>query len=426
MTFTQYFTTGGCPMKKLLIAVFALSLITFFSAAAFAGGTVNKTNWSAEYIRTMNRNAATDYADIVFYNPAGTVMMEDGFYANLSAHWFPKDYNNKVPGVGDLDSDEASIVPGLYLLYKQNRWAGFFGASNVYGGGKVNYKNGNAINLMAAGALLPVLTSSSAKAESMGLAYMLGGAFKINELFSVSLGARFIDATNKANVQNNFLSPPAPAATQSAKLKWEDSGWGGIIGLNCYPLENLTLALRYETRTKLNFEYDIKSADLLGGLFLAGAGITDGMNKRQDHPATLAIGVAWKMRPNLRFETDLTYYYNRDADMAGTEDLISDGYDLGFSLEYDVNEVLKVSAGYLYTDIGVDMNDIQNTLNTHFNPDLDAHTVSCGFAWKARPDFDINVGIGRVFYNSTTINATGITYEKGIMFLAFGMQYKFN
>ena len=44
----------------------------------WASGIDNKTNWSVDYLRSLNRNAATDYADIVAYNPAGKTLMDDG------------------------------------------------------------------------------------------------------------------------------------------------------------------------------------------------------------------------------------------------------------------------------------------------------------------------------------------------------------
>jgi len=93
-----------------LLAVLIIVAITVCCASVvWAGGADNKTNWSAEYIRTLNRNAATDAADIVMYNPAGVMMMEDGLYGNISAHYIAKDYNNKITGLGydkeDLDQD---------------------------------------------------------------------------------------------------------------------------------------------------------------------------------------------------------------------------------------------------------------------------------------------------------------------------------
>jgi len=96
-----------------------------------AGGYVNKSNLSVEYLRTLNRQAATDYADIVEFNPAGTVKLKDGFTINLSF----QDQMLRVTNTDNLlskefESDEPQFIPALYAVYKKNRWAGFF-AFNV-------------------------------------------------------------------------------------------------------------------------------------------------------------------------------------------------------------------------------------------------------------------------------------------------------
>ena len=128
-------------MKKFIVFLVAVGLVLYGASPLFAGGADNKTNWSAEYIRTLNRNAATDSADIVMYNPAGISKMGDGFYFNLSFQYLFKDYNNKINGA-DFDQDEPSIIPGLFSIYKKDRWSGYFGVSNVVGGGKVAGRRG--------------------------------------------------------------------------------------------------------------------------------------------------------------------------------------------------------------------------------------------------------------------------------------------
>ena len=92
--------------RKLLVMLCIVGLTVFSASAIWAGGADNKTNWSAEYIRTLNRNAATDAADIVMYNPAGVMVMEDGLYGNISAHYIAKTYNNKINGA---DLDQAGV-----------------------------------------------------------------------------------------------------------------------------------------------------------------------------------------------------------------------------------------------------------------------------------------------------------------------------
>ena len=84
-------------MKKCLILLCVAGLIAASASPLFAGGIINKQNLSADYLRTMNRNAATDYADIAAFNPAGIMKMADGGYAKLDVMYFDKDYSNKVP-----------------------------------------------------------------------------------------------------------------------------------------------------------------------------------------------------------------------------------------------------------------------------------------------------------------------------------------
>ncbi len=65
-------------------------------------------------------------------------------------------------------------------------------------------------------------------------------------------------------------------------------------------------------------------------------------------------------------------------------------------------------------------------------PELDAETIGLGVAWQVIPRLALNFGIGQVDYKSETSGtaASGaffpnVTYEKDILFLAFGIQYKF-
>jgi long-chain fatty acid transport protein len=128
-------------MKRLLVFLCVSALVFAVATPLLAGGIDNKHNFSAEYartLRTLNRNAATDSADAVAYNPAGTVKMEDGLYVNLSGQYAFKDYSNTFNGT-EYDSDEPDIVPSLFALYRKDRWAGFAAFTIPAGGGSVSF-----------------------------------------------------------------------------------------------------------------------------------------------------------------------------------------------------------------------------------------------------------------------------------------------
>ena len=436
-------------MKKLFVFLCVAGLIAASASPLFAGGIDNKTNWSAEYIRTLNRNAATDSADIVMYNPAGVMKMDDGLYGNLSVQYILKDYTNNINGQ-DFDSDEPSFIPGLFLLYKQDRWAGFFGLSNVVGGGKVEFEQGDATTSalgmgvlyganakLAAGGVPPAywysgISNQNLEAEQVGLGYTFGGSFKINDMFSVSLAAMYVDTNKEANgsvtvtAANPAPSPPFPPGLNGdipAVVDYEEDadGWGGVIGVNISPTDQWNIGIRYNTKVDLDFDQTVNQ-DSLG--VLPALGITNGGQSTRDLPAILALGVSYKLNDKIRLETNLTYYFNEDADWMGDENLVDNGYDLGLALEYTFNPKLKGSIGYLHTDTGIDAEYMLPEA-----PQLNANTIGAGVAYEAIPGMMLNFSLGNAFYEDDSFvestTGTTIEYQKNNFFMAFGIQYKF-
>ena len=209
-------------MRKVFIGFAAVSFIFSGVTTVFAGAVINKTNWSVEYIRTLNRNAATDYADIAAYNPAGTVKLQEGFTLNASVQYLDKDYDNYVNDM-KFNSDKSSTFPGVFVVYKKNNWTLFGSFTFVGGGGEVDWEDGNATT-MALGAGMTfqadravndmvvdmggdpappftyygTLTHQDIWAKSYDLGYTFGGAYAINDIFSVSAAIRYVDGTIEA------------------------------------------------------------------------------------------------------------------------------------------------------------------------------------------------------------------------------------
>jgi long-chain fatty acid transport protein len=419
-------------MKKLFVFLCVAGLIAASASPLFAGGIENKTNWSAEYIRTLNRNAATDSADIVMYNPAGVMKMDDGLYGNLSVQFILKDYTNNINGV-DLDSDEPSVIPGLFLLYKQDRWAGFFGLSNVLGGGEVDFEDGDATTTLLGYGIISMIPpafgyngirNQKIEAEHIGLGYTFGGAFKINDMFSVSLAAMYVDTEKEAKgsvtIKSAFF-PFVPDQTANVDFEEDADGWGGVIGVNISPTDQWNIGIRYNTKVDLDYDQKVNQ-DNFG--VLPALGITDGGESTRDLPAILALGVSYKLNDKIRLETNLTYYFNEDADWMGDENFVDNGYDLGIALEYTFNPKLKGSIGYLHTDTGIDAEYMLPEA-----PELNANTIGTGVAYEAIPGMILNFSLGNAFYEKDSFvestTGTTIEYEKNNFFFALGIQYKF-
>ncbi len=423
---------GGGGMRKRFIFLCVISLIVASASPIFAGGIENKTNWSAEWVRTLNRNSATDSADAVSYNPAGVMKMNDGLYLNVSGQYAFKDYSDTEPNTFPFtgtkySTDEPDFVPSLFALYKNDKWAAYGAVTIVVAGGKVEYENGDyttaslGYGLIYTGGLGGTLAAQYLDGKSYFVGYTIGGAYKINDIMSVSLGARYVDASRDFSGYAKLNGTLMGNITPSVDYEETGNGWGGIIGVNLTPIEKLNIGLRFETKTSIELETHVNNDTVPGGL----PGLTNGAKRNRDLPAILGVGVSYKFTPKLRVETDLTYYFNQNAGWdnnpvtAGDESEKDDGYDIGIACEYTINPQWKASVGYMYTFVGINPDNMSIE-----SPELDANTIAGGVAFNPTPNWGFNLGVLKTFYKDAE-TSNGIKFEKDVVIVALGVQYKF-
>jgi long-chain fatty acid transport protein len=417
-------------MKKFIIMfILGFSLI---STSAFAGGIDANNNLSAEYIRSLTRNGSTDAIDIIYYNPAGLTFMKPGIYVNFSNQSLIKEYSHEATFMGNStlykDNDPILIFPSFYTAYIQKNWA-VFGSFNVPGGGGVvNYKDGT------------VTTGDyPVKGSSIYYAFTFGGAYKLNKMFSFSLGVRTILGTYNVQTELTNGYPPAYQPGDILEYEREAKGFGGILGVNIRPMEKLNIGIRYETVTKLEWEYT-KSNSVSPAL----APMVDSKMNR-DLPSILGLGVSYKVLPKLKTEFAFTYYFNTQADF-DTDSLTGDatngysvvsespdnGFETSISFEYEINDMIKASLGFLYTSAGVKKGEY-----SLYKPALDAFSVGAGVNIKPLKDLEINVGVMNITYfeeeqtanvydpGSGTVIPFDLKLNKSNFVISLGAQYKF-
>jgi len=414
-------------MKEFFVFVFVACAVFCVTSPLLAGGIDNKTNYSADYIRTLNRNAATDSADAVVYNPAGVMKMEDGMYLKLDLQYTViKEATNRIGGM-EFESDATDFVPALFALYKKDRWAAFAAFSIPAGGGTVEFEQGNATTTGIGMGLIPsfmgaysTISNQYLEGKSVYYGYTVGGAYAFNDMCSVSLAARYINAEKEAN---GFvtLSGLWPDGTFAVDYEQDDGGLGFILGANITPSENWNIGLRYETKTGLDLEYTVNKDDA-DPLTPEPGGILPptGFVENRDLPATFGLGVAYTVSPKVKIEADLTYYLNEDADWSDPKfSDVDNGFDLGIALEYTFSPELKGSVGYLLTQTGLDPDGLLPEW-----PELDAHTFAAGVAYEFNSAWTLNAGLAKTFYGDET-TSSGVTLEKDLILLAVGVQYGF-
>ena len=84
------------------------------------------------------------------YNPAGTVKLSRRFYPQrFFTVRLERIYQNVTlpepshTGCTTCESDEPSYIPGIFGVYNKEKWSLYAAFSNVAGGGKVDFGQGN-------------------------------------------------------------------------------------------------------------------------------------------------------------------------------------------------------------------------------------------------------------------------------------------
>jgi len=427
-------------MKRAIALTFIVALC--LPQLLIGGGIVTNTNQSAEFIRMMNRNASTDL-DAVYYNPAGLTHLEEGkhLYASNQIVIQTREIVSTFPGLnqGKFSAEtNVPFYPNIYAAYKMGDLTISAGLMPIGGGGSAEYSDGlpmlerqltTYIGLPAS-LLNPSLegdiTGYSLDADFSGSSIYLGGqvnaSYMLSEMFSVSLGARYVSANNtyEGSLENITLlagSTPIPASPdQLVDVKQTGSGFTGIVGLNVSPCDKLNLGLRYELKTSLELTNET-TADSTG-MF------PDGQKTGADIPATLAAGAAYSVLPELNIRASFTYFFNEDVDWDGAEALLENGTEYGVGVEYGVTSQFMVSAGYLISNSGATL-DYQSELSYS----LDAQTIGVGGQYTLSPGLAVGLGVSSTSYDNAQKTLVRLgqehqeTYKKTSTVYSLGVSY---
>lgn len=428
-------------MKLSTISILVLVLIEA-AGVSEAGNIDFLSSRSPDLVRIMSRNAATDAADIVSYNPAGLTFLPEGFYVNFGGQTLLKDYTVEATPPGATEpvvyetETPTPFLPSFYAVYRHCDMA-LFGAFTVpAGGGKLDFENGlNVLPLFETGLQQAVsgspyyfaqMNSGEAIATSMYTAATLGGACSLSDAVSAALGLRYTWASRNYDVTGDFTiidgaAPPESmvVGTSHRELRADKSASGvcAIAGIDVALSQSLNAAVRVETRTCLEFETstDINDWSALPSL----ASFNDGAKQRRDLPAVVGLGFQWHASPSLMFTTGGNYYLldeaNKDDD--GLDDNYDNGFDASLGVEYDVSPALALSTGYMYSDLGG-----SDTTYSDLEYSLDANFVGFGGRYRASRNLSLTGAAGRLICNEGNGAGTyeGSVYNKSLWYFALG------
>lgn len=397
-------------------------LLSFVTTTAYAGGILTNTNPSARFARLMALDATTTHADAAYYNPAGTVKLSEGFHFTFSNQSVAQKRiitSSFAPMTGSgtkefVGKSTAPIVPGLQAVYRKGNWALSGNLAITGGGGKATFNEGLPSFESQISTLVPLINqfapglvggipgaSLTSKGYSLdqymqGTNYIfggqLGGAYKINDMFSAYVGFRLNIVHNAYEghltnlkldldikglgaaglpdysglmdptpifqmVGKSDLVPaelkqklelPAKMATDGAHLESKQSGWGvaPIVGFH-FSHAGLNIGTKYEFKNSLNVENKTKIDDT--GLF------ADGVNTAHDSPALFTIGASYDILPSLTASVGYHLFFDKDAKMANDKQnhLTGNTNEYLAGIEYRINDMFLISTSGQITRFGV-------------------------------------------------------------------------
>ena len=453
-------------MKKLFLS----TILAFAGMTAHAGGLMTNTNYHIAFDRMFARGATTEI-DAAYSNPAGLAWGHEGWQLSLNFQkpWQMRNIEASVPGYLGSDFNKkyegvasAPIVPALFASYKKNRLA-ISGMIGIVGsGGFVEYDEGIPMFEVPLRALLAqagVMPNAYAYSANMkGKQYIYGAqvnvAYRINDYFSAAIGLRgnYYDGYNRGFV--NASIPTGNVDLIDLQLDCIQRGFGvaPIVSID-YHNGPLTIAARYEFRTKISTENDtkqlsarIKNTDpetagmmpyIEGALALSQFGdkvaaYQDGTEVRYDMPSLLVAAVGYEFTPKFRAALEYHFFDDKHAKMyGGREKTLDHGtHEILAGVEYDINEKFTVSCGGQRTDYGISDAYQQNTSFA-----CDSYSVGLGGAWNINEKMRLNVSYFCSLYsdykkgplqNYQGTPYTGTeTYSRTNHVIGVGLDYKF-
>ncbi|SCY58220.1 OmpP1/FadL family transporter [Desulfoluna spongiiphila] len=432
-------------MKRAVLFTTVLLTVCLISTDLLAN-IDNLSNMSVEWMRTANRNAATDRADIVVYNPGGITELPDGVAINIgnqSMRREPEHSYNAGMGEKSFEQDgDDPFLPNIYAAYNRNDWALWGGFYIPGGGAVVDYPTGSfTTNVLIPGSIasgvadvigggltgndvFATLSTSgeSLEAESMYLTFTLGGTYKFNDMVSVALGGRYIDADNSiegtvsvASSNGLFDTVIAGGGFSDNKVDVDESaeGAGYIVGININPTDRVNIGIQYQSRVDLDFKADVNQDNL--GLYV------DGAENPRDFPAMLGFGVGWDILKRFYLEANYSYWFQEDADWGkdsggkDISDMAGDTQSYGITGTCKWTEGFSTSVGTVYTDF------LWNDIDGYYSANIGSYEVLysdnwqvCGgVSWQITKRVEVNAAVARTIWDDETITdqTTGVKLE---------------
>lgn len=350
-------------------------LLLLVSIKTFAGGLLTNTNQHVMYLRYLARQASTSI-DGVYFNPAGTVFLKEGFNFSINGQsafqtrTIHTTFGNEfVPGfAGSVDNQgeftkkfkgkaAAPFIPSIFGAYKRGHWT-FSGAFAVTGGGGKATFNDGLPSFESIVSLLPAKlnehfpgtnqysVNSYMEGAQMIYGLQMGAAYKINQNFSVYGGVRMNYVSNdyygyvrdiSANIGGGEMTRVSDYLDGVSKKLMHTAGYYEAMGEPEKAAEYFQKSEAMEQSARAADDQELDSSQ-------SGWGVTPIFGVHF-HTNRWDVGVKYEMNTNLNVENktqrDTT---GKFKDGVNTPNDIPSLLSLGVT--YQILPTLRASVGY--------------------------------------------------------------------------------
>jgi len=353
-------TYNGSIMDIMINPTYTAPSIPGFTAPTFAGDFLKAQAFGTQMNKYFS-DGSTYYTGVATY------------YTGVATQ-----YTGAAAAAGDLTANGLGS-----LTYAQAQAAGYITATQqAQFEGALTAVGQSASTPIATSQVVYTTTAGQATAGSAqataGAAQLSGGAAQMGAL-AAGTGDAQVDVTQTG------------------------TGYTPIFGANLTIAEKLTLAFKYEMKTKI---------ELTNETTVDGTGsFPDGATTRADMPALLSIGASYPVAKKLNASLGFNYYWDKNADYGKKDpfgvlvpnDAVIDKnfYELALGLEYNLTEKFLLSAGFLTAQTGV-----SKDYQTDLSYSLSSNTVGFGGQYQISPAIGLNLGGLVTFYgeDSKTYN----------------------
>ncbi len=449
-------------MKRILLTL--LAAVAVFEA--FAGGITTNTNQSVQWVRHLARGTSLD-PDAVYFNPAGTAFMQDGFHISIANQFVFQNRRSEITyapfAMNGGDATKrfdgktfAPLLPNLDFVWKYKRFSIMASAGVGGGGGKAKYNNG--LGAFEEGvSVLPLAMqqlgvpttaySLSSRVHGYQVTYAVnfGAAVRVTKWLSLAAQFRFNYVTNEyiGHIKDIMINPTVPAlgldgSMQRAydifskvaslpdgainptlkaaaglyandvadqKIDAEQTGWGRSAVLALYfNHKGWSASAKYEFRTAITLTNKNKLEGKPEDLGL----YPDGAKTAYDQPALLTLALSKRFRDKVTLTAQYNCYFDKDAHYENAFGTTTPKQKLvnRNTMEYLLGVEWNINKRWLVS-CGLQYTDydVDDAFHSELGYQLDCLTVGLGGAFNISEKVRFNLGVCHGFYMPHTVVA---------------------